>query len=110
MTKIASLTTLVIAIFTTSLQAADAQSGQHTYERWCAACHAAGDDFPGTVALRAKYKGAVPEVLAERQDLSPDLIKYYVRNGVSIMPTFRKTEISDAELNELANYLTKTKP
>ncbi|WLH65171.1 cytochrome c [Pseudomonas sp. FP2300] len=109
MIYIASLSTLVVAMLTTAVQAADTPPGKHTYERWCATCHAAGDDFPGTVALRAKYKGAVPDVLIERQDLSPDLIKYFVRNGVSIMPTFRKTEISDVELNELANFLTKAK-
>jgi len=31
----------------------------------------------------------------------------YVRNGITVMPTFRKTEISDAELDAIAAYLTR---
>ncbi len=34
-------------------------------------------------------------------------IKMYVRNGLSIMPIFRKTEISDADLDAIAEYLTR---
>jgi hypothetical protein len=30
-----------------------------------------------------------------------------VRNGVSIMPFFRKTEISDADLDAIGRYLTR---
>lgn len=82
--------------------------GEQVYNKWCAACHAAGDAYPGTLALRAKYRGAVPDTLVERRDLNPELIKYYVRNGISVMPFFRKTEIGDAELDALANFLAKT--
>jgi (+)-pinoresinol hydroxylase len=39
-------------------------------------------------------------------DLTPDIVSYYVRNGVSIMPFFRKTEIDEQELNDLAAYLS----
>jgi mono/diheme cytochrome c family protein len=34
-------------------------------------------------------------------------VKTFVRNGVSIMPFFRKTEISDADLDAIAAYLTR---
>ena len=40
-------------------------------------------------------------------DLTPQLIKMYVRNGITVMPTFRKTEISDADLDAIAAYLTR---
>jgi hypothetical protein len=30
-----------------------------------------------------------------------------VRNGISIMPIFRKTEISDVDLDLIADYLTR---
>jgi hypothetical protein len=33
-----------------------------------------------------------------------------VRQGVSFMPQFRKTEISDEELTALAAYLTRNNP
>jgi hypothetical protein len=29
-----------------------------------------------------------------------------VRNGISVMPFFRKTEVSDADLEALARYVT----
>jgi mono/diheme cytochrome c family protein len=35
----------------------------------------------------------------------PELTRAFVRNGVSVMPPFRKTEITDAELAALAAYL-----
>ena len=53
------------------------------------------------------YKGDKPAVLTERTDLTPELVSFYVRNGVSIMPFFRKTEISDKDLADLAAYLVK---
>ncbi len=63
--------------------------------------------MPGTDALAAKYKGAKPAMLEERADLTPQFVKIYVRNGVSVMPRFRKTELSDADLEALSAYLTR---
>jgi len=80
--------------------------GDEVYQYWCATCHGAGPGHPGTAALRAKYKGARPAVLEERTDLTPRSVRFYVRNGVSIMPFFRKTEVSDADLDAIAAYLT----
>lgn len=79
--------------------------GKAVFDRWCAPCHGAGPGKPGTAALQALYKGAKPALLEERTDLVPALTKTFVRNGVSVMPFFRKTEISDAELDALAEYL-----
>lgn len=87
--------------------------GQQLYEYWCATCHGPGIGsngapyLPGETALRAKYKGAVPGLLHERTDMSPDFVKLFVRQGISIMPFFRKTEISDADLEAIAAYLTR---
>ena len=44
-------------------------------------------------------------MLEERTDLVPEITRTFVRNGVSVMPFFRKTEITDAELAALAAYL-----
>jgi mono/diheme cytochrome c family protein len=82
--------------------------GKRVFEQWCSACHGPGVRTPGTSALAAKYGKDQPAVLEQRKDLSPDIVKYFVRQGVSIMPSFRKTEISDAELNALADYLART--
>jgi len=37
-------------------------------------------------------------------------VKVLVRHGISVMPQFRKTEISDAELDALAKYLSRNSP
>jgi len=81
--------------------------GYVEYEKFCSACHGEGVGRPGTLALQAKYKGAQPALLEKRTDLTPQLIKMYVRNGITVMPTFRKTEISDADLDAIAAYLTR---
>jgi (+)-pinoresinol hydroxylase len=81
--------------------------GYVQYQNYCSMCHGTGGGKPGTLALQAKYKGALPALLDQRTDLTPQLIKTYVRNGISVMPIFRKTEISDADLDAIAAYLTR---
>lgn len=82
------------------------QHGKEVFDYWCATCHGEGA-LPGTVALQTKYKGSKPAMLSERTDLTPPVTKVFVRKGVSIMPFFRKTEISDADLDALAAYLAR---
>jgi (+)-pinoresinol hydroxylase len=82
-------------------------AGHLAFERACAVCHGTGPAKPGTRALRAKYAGKLPALLERRTDLQPDYVKYIVRHGVSVMPPFRKTELSDAELDSIAAYLAR---
>jgi mono/diheme cytochrome c family protein len=84
--------------------------GKRVFDKWCAPCHAAGDEYPGTIALAALYRGSKPAALEERTDLTAPIVKQFVRQGVSVMPFFRKTEISDAELDALAAYLARLAP
>lgn len=77
--------------------------GAQVYEHWCLPCHAPGR--PGAAALEFKYGGDLPGVLVERTDLTPEVIAAFVRNGVSVMTPFRKTEIDDDELAALALYV-----
>jgi len=81
------------------------EHGRDVFDYWCAACHAAGPGMPGTAALQVKYDGALPALLTERSDLTAEVIAFYVRNGVSVMPPFRKTEIGDSDLSALASYI-----
>jgi mono/diheme cytochrome c family protein len=86
------------------------QRGAAVYQTWCAPCNSSGRGNPGTAALAAKYKNRQPplsSVLAERTDLTPQSIRFFVRQGVSVMAPFRKTEISDAELDAMTAYLTR---
>jgi mono/diheme cytochrome c family protein len=88
--------------------------GKEQYDRMCAPCHGADKgDFgramlPGTDALRIKYQGKLPALLTERADLTPAIIKAFVRTGTWSMPPFRKTEISDAQIEEISAYIAST--
>lgn len=81
--------------------------GKAVFDKWCAPCHGDGPGKPGTAALQALYGGQKPALLEQRTDLVPEITKAIVRSGVTIMPFFRKTEISDAELEALAKYLAQ---
>ncbi len=83
------------------------ERGEQVFDTWCTACHDDTRRTPGTAALAAKYQGVLPALLEERTDLTPAIIELWVRNGISIMPFFRKTEINDAQLADLSAYLTR---
>jgi mono/diheme cytochrome c family protein len=108
----------LMGIATTGFAAAPGKAqqiaeGEKLYKYWCSGCHGPGIGqngapyLPGETALRAKYKGAVPGLLHERTDLTPEFVKLFVRQGITIMPFFRKTEIDDQQLDAIAAYLTR---
>ena len=114
-------TALFIALMTLGLAAVgqrgpSAERGEAVFDKWCAPCHGStitepGGMFPpaplpGTAALGVKYKGEIPAVLEERTDLLPEFIRVVVRGGLFGMPISRKTEISDADLEDIIAYLT----
>jgi mono/diheme cytochrome c family protein len=82
--------------------------GNQVFQHWCAPCHAPGPRHPGTNSLEILYKGAKPAALEDRTDLVPEFTRTFVRTGVSMMAPFRKTEISDTDLDALAAYLAPT--
>lgn len=84
------------------------EAGKSVFDKWCSDCHRPAGG-PGSLALERKYQGALPAVLEQRTDLDPAAVKRAVRQGVSFMPSFRKTEISDADLTNLAVYLAPKK-
>jgi mono/diheme cytochrome c family protein len=84
------------------------EKGEAVYQSWCAPCHSDGPGNPGTAALAVKYKGqSIPAVLTERSNLTAQSVKFFVRQGVSVMPPFRKTEITDVDLDALAMFLSR---
>jgi (+)-pinoresinol hydroxylase len=86
---------------------AEFQTGKAEFQNACAICHGAGPDRPGTSSLQFKYGGRLPALLEERTDLTPERVKYYIRHGIAMMPGFRKTELSDAQAEAIANYLAR---
>jgi mono/diheme cytochrome c family protein len=81
-------------------------AGWKIFDKWCSGCHGT-EQGPGSMALQRKYKGTLPSVLEQRNNLPPEYISYTVRHGISFMPSFRKTEISDEDLVLLSAYLAR---
>lgn len=80
--------------------------GKMVFEHYCAPCHAPGLEHPGTMNLSLRIN---PEEgpLEQRTSLQPEYIKYIVRHGLRLMPPFRPTEVSDADLDNISAYLAK---
>jgi mono/diheme cytochrome c family protein len=89
----------------TVAQSAAVQVGASVYTTHCLGCHAATPGNIGTMVL-AKRLGKESSVLADRKDLHPGFVAAIVRHGLGIMPGFRPTEISDAEIDQLTAYLS----
>lgn len=85
------------------------ERGEDIYQYWCNACHGPEMLKPGTAALAAKYQDALPAALLERTDLTAEFVAFYVRQGISMMPFFRPTEISNADLEALTAFLSQNK-
>lgn len=95
--------------------------GKEVFQSRCYVCHGpysknssvgssiyASPEMPGTVALEARYKGQKPALLEERRDLTPEVVKAFVRRGGGgAMPAFRPTEVSSQDLGALGAYLAR---
>jgi mono/diheme cytochrome c family protein len=113
------LRVLLIVAGTVLAQPPSETNGRSVFDKWCQPCHGAvapkdvmfgSGNLAGTSALAVKYKGKLPAVLEQRTDLAPALIKNVVRHGLYGMPITRKTEVSDAELEDVVAYLTRNRP
>ena len=95
---------LCLAFASSQAVAADASAGKLLFDRHCAECHAPGFGHPGTQQL-GWTRGAERAVLEQRKDLAAAYVSAIVRNGLVEMPGFRPTEISNANLKVLAEYV-----
>ena len=106
-TAIASLLVLPMAYGSAAAQDSPLASGERIYRDKCEYCHGDGVQKGGTFVLEARYQGAVPALLTERTNLTPEYIRAVVRTWTNGMAPIRPTEISDPELETLVAYLTR---
>ena len=91
-----------------------APQGQKEFQYYCTPCHGPGKGnnrpaLPGTDALNVKYKGEKPGLIEARDDLTAAYVRFVVRRGIEGMPSFRKVELSDPNLDAIAAYLGRGK-
>jgi cytochrome c553 len=70
----------------------------------CGMCHR--QMGMGTVILARRMDPKIA-MLEARTDLTADLITVAARQGIGNMPRISRGEVSDAQLSEISNYLTK---
>ena len=80
--------------------------GRRVFNKWCAGCHADSPFTPGTIQLK-QIRSPELVLIEQRTDLSAEYIRHLVRKGVAGMPSFRRTEISNAALDALVDHLTR---
>lgn len=89
----------------------DVARGKTAYERNCAGCHGPGMHegrlVPGTASLEVKYRGKELATLEDRTDLSAAYVMLVMRRGSEVMPFFRPTEVSNQDLRDIAEYLSR---
>lgn len=92
-------TTALGAIF---YGAKSANAGERLFGQKCAFCHIGPSTGKFMLGRRLPKDQAE---LPSRTDLQADYVKAVVRNGLVNMPTFTRVELTDAELNQIADWL-----
>jgi mono/diheme cytochrome c family protein len=80
--------------------------GKQAYDHICVYCHSPGVWGTNRLARRMDKEHAV---LENRTDLTVAGIRAVVRTGIGSMPPLRRTELSDADVDAIAAYLTRTR-
>ena len=85
----------------TLAQRPDATGGEALYVVKCAMCHGAVGMGTGLLARR----GRDPAMLELRSDLAAGFVVIAARSGIGNMPAIPRGEVSDADLQAIADYL-----
>ncbi len=86
----------------TSASDIDPRSPEQVFATRCAYCHEAGGWGTRTLARRMPESEAI---LLERGNLPPAYTEYVLRRGLRSMPAFNPSELTDTELQNLAQWL-----
>lgn len=98
--RLLTIATLLLLSYSSSIASEKYwKNGQEAYTKICAYCHNVG---VGPDSVKMKFD-------AQSAPMRAESIIYIVRHGLNAMPAFRKTEIDDASLKELADGLAAGK-
>ena len=78
----------------------DATGGEALYIEHCISCHGPNGMGTGLLARRVQ-----PALLEARDNLPAQYVIVAVRQGIGNMPALPRGEVSDADLQEIADYL-----
>ena len=82
----------------------NAGPGERLYLDKCAMCHGPAGMGTGLLARRTEQP-----LLEKRTDLTPEFVIQAVRMGIGNMPAIPRGEASNAELKQIADYLSTKK-
>ena len=87
------------------------RDGETLFSNRCGACHLEGGMGTNLVRKQQMMAGNGPEagLIANRDDLTIAYVKTVVRQGKNAMPAQTRVDLTDAELDAVANYLAKGK-
>lgn len=80
-----------------------AVEGERLFGRECAFCHVGRNT--GTIMLQKRLPAGTPAQLHERTNLPAAYVRLVVRNGLVNMPPLSRAELSDEELDLIAQWL-----
>lgn len=88
------------------------RDAETVYLHACGYCHLPGGMGTNLVTKQRMAMGESPEMglLTNREDLTADYVKQVVRQGKAAMPPQTRVDITDAELEEVANWLAGDNP
>ncbi|MCP5395416.1 MAG: cytochrome c [Sphingomonadaceae bacterium] len=87
------------------------RDGKAVFEHACGYCHLNGGMGTNLLIKQRIAVGEGPEMalLTNRKDLTADYVKQVVRQGKAAMPPQTRVDITDAELDSVAQYLAGDK-
>jgi len=80
----------------------NAGPGEKLFLAKCAMCHGPAGMGTGLLARRSDEP-----LLEKRTDLTPELVIQAARMGIGNMPAIPRGEVSDADLQQIADYLSR---
>ena len=106
MKRLAFTGSVALLVMTAPRTGAAELTGQEIFDRHCVHCHGSSNEAVGTLQL-ARTRGTDKALLTERRDLPPEYIRIVIRHGLKAMPAFVPSDLTDAQLKALTDYLTR---